>query len=78
MSAVEVPIQQIKELPALMGEGDIIKTVQLLPGVQSGSEGNAGLYVRGGPDQNLVLLDEAVVYNASHLFGSSQCLMLMQ
>ena len=70
MSAVEVPIQQIKELPALMGEVDIIKTIQLLPGVQSGSEGNAGLYVRGGgPDQNLVLLDEAVVYNASHLFG---------
>jgi len=70
MSTVEVPIQQIKELPALMGEVDIIKTIQLLPGVQSGSEGNAGLYVRGGgPDQNLVLLDEAVVYNASHLFG---------
>ena len=70
MSAVEVPIQQIKELPALMGEVDIIKIIQLLPGVQSGSEGNSGLYVRGGgPDQNLVLLDEAVVYNASHLFG---------
>lgn len=70
MSTVEVPIQQIKELPALAGEVDIIKTIQLLPGVQSGSEGNAGLYVRGGgPDQNLVLLDEAVVYNASHLFG---------
>lgn len=70
MSTVEVPIQQIKELPALAGEVDIIKTMQLLPGVQSGSEGNAGLYVRGGgPDQNLVLLDEAVVYNASHLFG---------
>ena len=70
MSTVEIPIQQVKELPALMGEVDIIKTIQLLPGVQSGSEGNAGLYVRGGgPDQNLVLLDEAVVYNASHLFG---------
>jgi len=70
MSAVEIPIAQVKELPALMGEVDIIKVIQLLPGVQSGSEGNAGLYVRGGgPDQNLVLLDEAVVYNASHLFG---------
>lgn len=70
MSTVEIPIAQVKELPALMGEVDIIKTIQLMPGVQSGSEGNAGLYVRGGgPDQNLVLLDEAVVYNASHLFG---------
>lgn len=70
MSTVEIPIQQVKELPALMGEVDIIKTIQLMPGIQSGSEGNAGLYVRGGgPDQNLVLLDEAVVYNASHLFG---------
>lgn len=70
MSTVEIPIAQVKELPALMGEVDIIKIIQLMPGVQSGSEGNAGLYVRGGgPDQNLVLLDEAVVYNASHLFG---------
>jgi hypothetical protein len=70
MSTVEIPIAQVKELPALMGEVDIIKVIQLMPGVQSGSEGNAGLYVRGGgPDQNLVLLDEAVVYNASHLFG---------
>ncbi|MCF8276408.1 MAG: TonB-dependent receptor [Flavobacteriales bacterium] len=70
MSTVEIPIQQVKELPALLGEVDIIKVIQLMPGVQSGSEGNAGLYVRGGgPDQNLVLLDEAVVYNASHLFG---------
>lgn len=70
MSTVEIPIQQVKELPALMGEVDILKTLQLMPGVQSASEGNAGLYVRGGgPDQNLVLLDEAVVYNVSHLFG---------
>ncbi|MFT6760211.1 MAG: hypothetical protein ACJATS_001394, partial [Psychroserpens sp.] len=70
MSTVAIPIAQVKELPALAGEVDIIKIIQLLPGVQSGSEGNAGLYVRGGgPDQNLVLLDEAVVYNASHLFG---------
>ena len=53
-----------------MGEVDIIKTIQLLPGVSSAAEGGQGFYVRGGgPDQNLVLLDEAVVYNAAHLFG---------
>ena len=53
-----------------MGEVDILKTVQFLPGVSSGGEGNTGFYVRGGgPDQNLILLDEATVYNASHLFG---------
>lgn len=70
MSAVEISIQQVKELPALFGEVDILKTIQLLPGVQSASEGNTGLYVRGGgPDQNLILLDEAVIYNAAHLFG---------
>ena len=70
MGSVEIPIEQVKNLPALGGEVDILKVIQLLPGVQSGSEGNAGLYVRGGgPDQNLVLLDEAVVYNASHLLG---------
>jgi len=58
MSRVEVPIEQIKKLPALLGEVDVLKTLQLLPGVQSGGEGQTGLYVRGGsPDQNLVLLD---------------------
>jgi len=70
MGQVSLPIKQIKKLPAFMGEVDIMKTIQLLPGVQSGGEGNSGFYVRGGgPDQNLILLDEAVVYNASHLFG---------
>lgn len=70
MGIVKLPVSQIKELPALMGEVDIVKTIQLLPGVQAAGEGNAGFYVRGGgPDQNLILLDEAVVYNASHLFG---------
>jgi len=70
MSATDMEVKQIKKLPVLMGEVDILKTIQLLPGVQSAGEGNAGFYVRGGgPDQNLVLLDEAVVYNASHLFG---------
>ncbi len=67
---IELDIDEIKTLPAFMGEVDIIKTIQLLPGVSSAAEGGQGFYVRGGgPDQNLVLLDEAVVYNASHLFG---------
>ena len=53
-----------------MFEVDVLKTIQLLPGIQSGSEGMSGLYVRGGgPDQNLILLDDAPVYNASHLFN---------
>ncbi len=70
MGQMELDIDEIKTLPAFMGEVDIIKTVQLLPGVSSAAEGGQGFYVRGGgPDQNLVLLDEAVVYNASHLFG---------
>lgn len=70
MSTINVPIRQIKELPALMGEVDVFKILQLLPGVQSGTEGASGLYVRGGgPDQNLILLDGVPVYNASHLFG---------
>ncbi len=70
MSTVEVPIEQIKKIPALLGEVDVIKALQLLPGVQSGGEGSSGLYVRGGsPDQNLILLDGVPVYNANHLFG---------
>lgn len=70
MSVVEIPMKTIKTLPVLLGESDIIKTVQLLPGVQSGSEGMSGMYVRGGgPDQNLILLDGVPVYNVSHLFG---------
>ncbi len=67
---IELEVEKIKTLPAFMGEVDIVKTIQLLPGVSSASEGGQGFYVRGGsPDQNLVLLDEATVYNASHLFG---------
>ena len=67
---IDLDIDEIKTLPAFMGEVDIIKTIQLLPGVSSAAEGGQGFYVRGGgPDQNLVLLDEAVVYNAAHLFG---------
>ncbi len=70
MSRLEIPIEQIKQIPALFGEKDVLKVLQLMPGVQSGSEGQAGLYVRGGgPDQNLIILDDATVYNAFHLFG---------
>jgi hypothetical protein len=70
MSAMQLPMKQVEKLPAFFGEKDIIKTLQLMPGIQSGSEGSSGLYVRGGgPDQNLILLDGVPVYNASHLFG---------
>lgn len=70
MSKMEVPIKQLKTLPAILGEVDIMKTLQLLPGVQSGGEGTSGLYVRGGsPDQNLILLDGVPLYNVNHLFG---------
>jgi hypothetical protein len=70
MGVIEVPIQQIKTLPAIAGERDLMKVVQLLPGVQSGQEGTTGFFVRGGnADQNLVQLDEATVYNPNHLFG---------
>ena len=69
-SVIDVPVEQIKSMPALLGEVDVLKAIQLLPGVQSGSEGTSGFYVRGGgPDQNLILLDGVPVYNASHLFG---------
>lgn len=70
MSTVSIPISQVQALPTFLGEVDVLKVLQLMPGVQSGSEGNSGLYVRGGgPDQNLILLDGVPVYNASHLFG---------
>jgi hypothetical protein len=70
MSTIKLPVQQIKNIPTLLGEKDVLKVIQLLPGVQKGSEGNSGLYVRGGgPDQNLIILDDAIVYNVSHLFG---------
>jgi CarboxypepD_reg-like domain/TonB-dependent Receptor Plug Domain len=70
MSTVKLQVAQIKNVPSLLGEKDVLKVLQLMPGVQKGSEGNSGLYVRGGgPDQNLIILDDAIVYNASHLFG---------
>lgn len=70
MSAIEVPLQVLKSAPALFGEADVIKTLQLLPGVQGGTEGFSGIYVRGGgPDENLLLLDGIPIYNAEHLLG---------
>ncbi|HEX7411961.1 MAG TPA: TonB-dependent receptor [Bacteroidales bacterium] len=70
MSVVRMDVKAINRIPALFGEVDLIKAIQLLPGVQATSEGSTGFSVRGGnPDQNLILLDEAVVYNASHLLG---------
>ncbi len=70
MSAIKMDAKTIRQIPAFMGEVDIIKAMQLLPGVQTTSEGSSGFSVRGGsPDQNLILIDEATVYNASHLLG---------
>jgi hypothetical protein len=70
MSTVKLQAAQVKNVPSLLGEKDVLKVLQLLPGVQKGTEGSSGIYVRGGgPDQNLIILDDAIVYNASHLFG---------
>lgn len=70
MSIERLSMDEVKSIPVIFGEADLIKVIQLKPGVQSGSEGSSGLYVRGGgPDQNLILLDEALVYNPAHLFG---------
>lgn len=70
ISRIEIPIQSIRNMPSLMGETDVMKAIQNLPGVQSGTEGMSGIYVRGGAaDQNLVLLDGVPVYNVNHLFG---------
>ena len=70
MGVEHLTIREAKLLPALFGEVDILKTLQLKPGVQSGGEGTSGLFVRGGSaDQNLVLLDNTLVYNPNHLFG---------
>ena len=69
-STISLPVQQIKEIPSFLGEKDVLKIIQLMPGVQKGTEGQSGIYVRGGgPDQNLLILDDAPVYNAQHLFG---------
>ena len=70
MGIEKLNIKDIQNVPVLFGEKDILKTLQLLPGIKSAGEGNSGFYVRGGAtDQNLILLDEAPVYNASHLLG---------
>lgn len=70
MGKIDLSMQQVKAVPVLLGEVDLLKTLQLLPGVRNAGEGNTGMYVRGGgPDQNLILLDDAIVYNTGHLFG---------
>lgn len=70
MSTIDINMKQVKKIPAIFGEVDVLRAMQYLPGVQSGSEASVGLYVRGGgPDQNLILLDGVPVYNVSHLFG---------
>lgn len=70
MSAITLDMAEIKKIPSFLGEVDILKTIQLLPGVKNAGDGNTGFYVRGGgPDQNLILLDDAPIYNASHLLG---------
>lgn len=70
MGRSEMSVETVKRLPTFLGEVDVLKALQLMPGVRASGEGNAGLYVRGGgPDQNLILLDEAPVYNSGHLFG---------
>lgn len=70
MGKIDLSMEQVKSVPVLLGEVDLLKTLQLMPGVRNAGEGNTGLYVRGGgPDQNLILLDDAIVYNTGHLFG---------
>lgn len=70
MGVAKINLNEIRNVPVLFGERDVLKTLQLLPGIKSAGEGNSGFFVRGGSiDQNLILLDEAPVYNASHLLG---------
>lgn len=70
MGLMRLDVKQLDNIPVIFGEKDVLKTIQLLPGIKTTGDGNTGFYVRGGgSDQNLILLDEAVVYNASHLFG---------
>ncbi len=70
MSRIDIPLATVKVLPSLFGETDVLKAIQLMPGVSSGNEGTSGIYVRGGgPDQNIILLDGVPVYNVNHLFG---------
>ncbi|MFI5222456.1 MAG: TonB-dependent receptor plug domain-containing protein, partial [Bacteroidia bacterium] len=70
MSRMEITGEKVKSLPVIFGEPDVLKAITLLPGIKSGGEGSTGFYVRGGgPDQNLIMMDEAVIYNPSHLLG---------
>lgn len=70
MSMIKLPVEKIQKVPAILGEADVLKVVQLFPGIQSGTEGTSGIYVRGGnSDQNLFLIDGVPIYNASHLLG---------
>jgi len=70
MSANKLEVREVKSIPVLLGEKDILKTIQLLPGIEAAGEGSTGFYARGGGiDQNLIVLDEAPVYNSSHLLG---------
>lgn len=70
MSSIDLNVTDIKSAPVLLGESDVLKTLQTMPGVQGGTEGSSGFFVRGGsPDQNLILLDGVPVYNVNHLFG---------
>ena len=70
VSRIELSSEKIKSLPVIFGEPDVLKAITLLPGIKSGGEGSTGFYVRGGgPDQNLIMMDEAVIYNPSHLLG---------
>lgn len=70
MGAIDLPVEVLKKVPSLLGEADAIKAMQLMPGIQAGTEGSSGIYVRGGgPDENLILLDGVPLYNIDHLFG---------
>lgn len=70
MGAIDIPVDLLRKVPAVLGEADAIKTIQMMPGVQAGTEGGSGIYVRGGgPDENLILLDGVPLYNIDHLFG---------
>lgn len=70
IGVTSIPVSRLKEIPILFGESDVLKALAMTPGVSTGNEGTSGLLVRGGsPDQNLILIDDATVYNASHLFG---------
>lgn len=70
MGSIEIPVEQIQNVPVLFGEADIMKAIQMMPGVQTGMEGTSGIYVRGGgPDENLMLLDGVPVYNVDHMLG---------